>query len=417
MPWGPVLVVLACIFVDALQMMLVYPFLPFLVADLLGPGRSADVAAHAGLLAGAYKLGQFVCAPAYGYAADALGRRPTILVSLAAGPVALVLFGTAQSLRAALAWRLAQGLASAAGTVGKASLADLTDSTNEARVFSYTGLSMALGVIVGPVLGGVLARPCHSPLAGDASGTGLCALEPQPGLLRRYAYLAPCAVAAALTLCTLIAACVLLPETRPTVQARPGGAAGRGAAAGGDSNASPLLASAPAAIDGAASKGTAAAPAPELWRAFAVVQATQVSFKLKINGFAEVLPVRMAAAPEQGGSALGARTIGLSQAFGGIVLVGVVLVAFPRCVRAAGLAGTLRAGLAAQVCLFAIPLALDAARAAISRLGGVLAPGGGSLAVGAYAAAWAVRAFALNVVRGLGRPQRPVVAEGAVSGV
>lgn len=56
-PWSRIFVVISCIFGDALTMMLVFPFVPFMVRDFLESKDEASVAAFAGLLAGTYKLG------------------------------------------------------------------------------------------------------------------------------------------------------------------------------------------------------------------------------------------------------------------------------------------------------------------------------------------------------------------------
>lgn len=219
-PWGPVGVVIACIFADALKMMLVFPFLPFMVRDLLGTEAESAVATYAGLLAGAYKIGQFVLAPAFGYFADAFGRRPPMLIAMAIGPVMLVLFATAPTFRLAFVWRLLQGAVSGSVTVGKVYLADVTDASNEARVFSYVGLAMGLGVVVGPTIGGLLARPCV-----QYPGVALFdpARTPSGRLFSRFPYLLPCLCSVACSLTNLVSSWFLLKESHPEFRRVGGG--------------------------------------------------------------------------------------------------------------------------------------------------------------------------------------------------
>lgn len=203
-PWPRVLVVVACIFGDALNMMLAFPFVPFMVRDFFGSEREASVAAYAGLLAGTYKLGQFVVAPCFGYLADRFGRRLPMLLSMALGPLPLLLFAVAPTFGWAFAWRFVQGATCGSMTIGKVYLADITDKSNEARVFSCVGLAMGLGAVVGPTLGGALSRPAEQYILASASGR----------LFARFPYLLPCLVSACFSVTTLLFACVLLEESQ-----------------------------------------------------------------------------------------------------------------------------------------------------------------------------------------------------------
>ena len=199
-------VVLAVIFCDASSQFLVFPFIPFLVrAQLSLPADHPHVPVYCGFLAAAYLFGQFICSPFYGGLSDRLGRRPVILGCVLASSCLLLAFGFSSSYVLSLCLRLLQGASAGALTVGKLYLADVTDPTNEGRVFSLIGIAIGSGCIVGPALGGLLADPSllavprSTPLIGQ--------------LIRSYPYLPPCLAGAGITAVVLLVALATLPES------------------------------------------------------------------------------------------------------------------------------------------------------------------------------------------------------------
>ncbi len=80
-PNRPLIVILSTVALDAVGIGLIMPVLPGLLRDLV---HSNDVTAHYGILLALYALMQFACAPVLGALSDRFGRRPVLLVSLAA---------------------------------------------------------------------------------------------------------------------------------------------------------------------------------------------------------------------------------------------------------------------------------------------------------------------------------------------
>jgi len=157
----PLLAILAIVFVDLLGFGIVIPILPFYVRDLGG----TDVVY--GLLAASYSLMQFVFAPLLGQLSDARGRRPVLMLSLAANTVAWVVFGLGGEVEAvagttaALATLfLARMLAGAMGgniATAQAYIADVTPAERRAGALGLVGAAFGLGFVFGPALGSVLA--------------------------------------------------------------------------------------------------------------------------------------------------------------------------------------------------------------------------------------------------------------------
>lgn len=198
-------VLLACLFVVMIGLGITMPVLPFYVERLaLAEGVSRQsVAIHVGFLTGVYALGQLIFAPVWGRLSDRTGRRLLILVGIAGYVVAQVLFGLATSLWLLYAARILGGmLSSATLPVSAAYVADMTTNEERGRGMAWLGTAVSLGFVVGPALGGVLARR-------DLHFTARfwCFMVDS--------FSVPFFAAAALGLLTLCAAMLWLPESAP----------------------------------------------------------------------------------------------------------------------------------------------------------------------------------------------------------
>jgi MFS family permease len=201
--------VLGVIFIDACNQFLIFPFIPFLVRDQLAlAADDPNVPLFSGLLAAAYLFGQFACSPFYGALSERLGRRPVLLVCVVISTIFLIAFGFSDSYMLSVGLRLMQGGFAGALTVGKLYLADVSDQTNEGKVFSYIGIAIGSGCITGPAIGGYLADPALLlPLLPAETFLG--------GIVRAYPYLAPCAAGAVVSIVLFFVALFTLPESRP----------------------------------------------------------------------------------------------------------------------------------------------------------------------------------------------------------
>ena len=141
----------AIVVIDLIGFGIVIPILPF-YADSLG----AD-ATVLGLLLTCYAGMQFLFAPVWGRLSDRYGRRPVMLATIAGTAAALTLLGFSTSLTWLFAARLLGGLFSANISVASAFITDLTEEDERARYMGLLGASFAVGFILGPALGGLLA--------------------------------------------------------------------------------------------------------------------------------------------------------------------------------------------------------------------------------------------------------------------
>ncbi|MFJ9866156.1 multidrug effflux MFS transporter [Streptomyces sp. NPDC101165] len=136
-----------------LAMDMYLPSLPEVTRSLHAPAATVQLTLTA-CLAG-MALGQLVVGPM----SDRWGRRRPLLTGLAVYLVATALCAFAPTVEALVAFRLAQGLAGAAGIViARAVVRDLYDGVAMARFFSTLMLISGAAPIVAPLIGGQILR-------------------------------------------------------------------------------------------------------------------------------------------------------------------------------------------------------------------------------------------------------------------
>src|SRR5215471_823760 len=145
-------------FIDMVGLLMIIPLLPFYVQELGGAGVSIlgwhmGVGTITGFIVTAFTIAQLISAPLWGRFSDRVGRRPTLIIALAASGIAYLIFGFAHSLWLLFLSRLVQG--AGGGTVGviQAYVADSTDPKDRARALGWLSATTNLGVALGPVLG------------------------------------------------------------------------------------------------------------------------------------------------------------------------------------------------------------------------------------------------------------------------
>jgi DHA1 family tetracycline resistance protein-like MFS transporter len=99
---------------------------------------------------------QFLSAPVLGTLSDCYGRRPVLLVSLAAYGFDLIIMGIAPTIGWLFLGRALSGVFSATFVVAGAYIADVTTMAERARGFGWMGASFGMGFVIGPGIGGLL---------------------------------------------------------------------------------------------------------------------------------------------------------------------------------------------------------------------------------------------------------------------
>jgi len=197
---------MATAFVDMVGLLMIIPLLPFYIKELGGTGVDLlglhiGIGSITGFIIASFTIAQLLSAPVWGRFSDRVGRRPVLLVALAASGIAYLIFGFAHSLLLLFLSRLVQG--AGGGTVGviQAYVAYSTDPKDRARALGWLSATTNLGVALGPVLGSF------------AIALGKRDLMPGPATLE-MGRAAPGILAAGLCLLNIIFAARYLTESR-----------------------------------------------------------------------------------------------------------------------------------------------------------------------------------------------------------
>jgi len=166
---------MATAFVDMVGLLMIIPLLPFYVKTLGGSGIDVlglhfGIGLITGFIIAAFTVAQLLSAPLWGRFSDRMGRRPTLLIALAASAIAYLIFGFAHSLLLLFLSRIVQG--AGGGTVGviQAYVADSTPPQDRARALGWLSATTNLGVALGPVLGSfAIALGKHDLLPGPGT--------------------------------------------------------------------------------------------------------------------------------------------------------------------------------------------------------------------------------------------------------
>lgn len=145
-------VLIAVNFVDMIGLMLVLPILPFYALDL------GATPVMIGWLIGAFSIAQLVSAPLWGRVSDRYGRRPALIIGLTASAAAFLVFGLARTLWLLFLSRLIQGAGGGTTGVAQAYVADTVRPADRAKALGWLSASTNVGVVIGPVIGGLAIR-------------------------------------------------------------------------------------------------------------------------------------------------------------------------------------------------------------------------------------------------------------------
>lgn len=140
------------VFVDLLGFGIIMPLLPFLALEF----DASPV--QIGLLATTYSFFQFVASPVLGYLSDRFGRKKILVISQLGSALGFGLLAFAPSLSIVFLARIIDGITGGNISVAQAYIADVTKKENRARGMGILSAAFGLGFILGPALGGVLAK-------------------------------------------------------------------------------------------------------------------------------------------------------------------------------------------------------------------------------------------------------------------
>lgn len=147
------------------------PLLPFYI-ERFGVGGT-----ELGWLMSMYSLMQLICAPIWGALSDHYGRKPILAIGVLGYTITLFLFGLAQNFTTLFLARTLSGiLSSATQPTTMAYIGESTEQKEKSKGMGQLGAMVGLGVILGPLFGGLLSTDSLSLPFFIGSGLAFIAL-------------------------------------------------------------------------------------------------------------------------------------------------------------------------------------------------------------------------------------------------
>ncbi|KAK0733987.1 major facilitator superfamily domain-containing protein [Lasiosphaeria miniovina] len=202
LPVRQIIVLCYARWVEPVAFFCIFPYMPQMCKEN-GNLAYADVGFYSGLIESLFSLTQMVVMIWWGKAADRFGRKPVLVSSLVGVTFATALFGLAKTIWQMILFRCLAGVFAGTIVTIRAMISEHSTSKTQARAFSWFAFAGNLGILVGPLIGGLLANP----------------VEQYPSLfvnvqfLVDYPYVLPTLVVAVLGLSAVVVTVLFVDET------------------------------------------------------------------------------------------------------------------------------------------------------------------------------------------------------------
>ncbi|KAH8680905.1 major facilitator superfamily domain-containing protein [Xylariales sp. PMI_506] len=203
-PVRQMLVLAICRICEPIAFMGIFPYIYFMVDDFHMTEDSSKVSFYAGMVTSAFTLAEFSTGLLWGRLSDKVGRKPVLLTGLMGTALSVLIFGLSGNLWVALAARAIGGLLNGNMGVLQSTVAELvTTKEHQPRAYTIMPVVWCLGSILGPMIGGALAKPCESYPSLFAPGS----------IWDKYPYLLPNLFSAFVCLVGVVNGLLFLEET------------------------------------------------------------------------------------------------------------------------------------------------------------------------------------------------------------
>ncbi|KAM9973975.1 hypothetical protein ACTFIW_007637 [Dictyostelium discoideum] len=204
LPMMKILAIFIIMLCDAINSLSIFPYVNFLVSSFNLTTDKNKLGYFVGILASSYYIAQLVSSFFWGWFSNYRGRRPSLLLGLIGSMICLTGVGFSRNYPMVIVFRFLSGLLNGNVSIAKTMLGEITDSSNQAKAFSFIGLSWGVGGIIAPLIGGFFSNFCnkHPELLGD--GNIVC----------RFPYLLPNIICVLFSLTGLVLGYVYLQESK-----------------------------------------------------------------------------------------------------------------------------------------------------------------------------------------------------------
>ncbi|KAJ5915376.1 hypothetical protein N7466_011309 [Penicillium verhagenii] len=197
-----------CRVAEPIALTSIFPYSWVMVKDF-HVAKSSDSSFYAGILISAFSLAEAVTGMFWGSLADRLGRKPVLIFGCFGTMLSLFMVGLAPNFWVALAGRAVGGALNGNIGVIQTMVGELVKRPeHEPRAYAIMPFVWSIGTIIGPAIGGLLARPADV----------YPSIFPRDGIFGRFPYLLPNLVCAFMLLLSIIGSWLFLQETHPDMQ-------------------------------------------------------------------------------------------------------------------------------------------------------------------------------------------------------
>ncbi|SHN83447.1 MFS transporter [Desulfitobacterium chlororespirans] len=147
---------LMSVFLCGIGFSIITPVVPFLVQPYISNPEEQAIAVT--LLTSVYAACVFLAAPVLGALSDRYGRRPLLLICLLGSAIGYLVFGIGGALWVLFAGRIIEGITGGSISTIFAYFADIIPAEQRTKYFGWVSAVVGVGAVIGPTLGGLLAK-------------------------------------------------------------------------------------------------------------------------------------------------------------------------------------------------------------------------------------------------------------------
>ncbi|KAK3954605.1 major facilitator superfamily domain-containing protein [Pseudoneurospora amorphoporcata] len=159
-PKRQLLILALCRICEPIAFMSIFPYVYHMVKDFNITNDESKISMYAGWVTSSFTLAEFLAGFLWGRLSDKIGRKPVLLTGMGGTGLSVILFGFAPSLPIALLARALGGILNGNMGVLQTTVGELvTVKEHQPRAYTVMPIVWCIGSIVGPMIGGTLARP------------------------------------------------------------------------------------------------------------------------------------------------------------------------------------------------------------------------------------------------------------------
>ncbi|EAW15095.1 MFS transporter [Aspergillus clavatus NRRL 1] len=209
-PTAQLFLLAICRVAEPIALTSIFPYSWVMVKDFR-IANDTDASFYAGILVATFSLAEALTGMFWGGLSDRIGRKPVLLSGCFGTILSLLLVGLAPNFWVALLGRALGGLLNGNIGVIQTMVGELVKRPeHEPRAYAVMPFVWSIGTIIGPAIGGLLARPAET----------YPSLFSHSGLFGKFPYLLPNLVCSLLLLLSILGSWLFLQETHPDLQHR-----------------------------------------------------------------------------------------------------------------------------------------------------------------------------------------------------